>query len=115
MPEKTLPKITVNEVLSEIVKLNADLLGHINMDALFGPHRTHSQAEHQKERRRKTLYQGVSKQQNGKWQAQITSGYRRVNKGGFLTQEEAARAYDEMVRKVYGKFAKLNFPDKQDG
>ncbi len=47
-----------------------------------------------------------------KWVAQIgdpQSG-RRKNLGGFVTEEEAARVYDDAARAMFGEFACVNFP-----
>lgn len=48
-------------------------------------------------------YKGVFKTLNGKFGIRI---------GAFDTAEEAARFYDEIARKCYGEFAKLNFPEE---
>jgi len=41
----------------------------------------------------------------------VTIGRARV--GRFLTEEEAALAYDEAASKQYGAFARLNFPSAE--
>ena len=45
------------------------------------------------------------------WGAYITpKGQKRINIGYYETPEEAARAYDEKAKELFGEFAKLNFP-----
>lgn len=56
-------------------------------------------------------YRGVVKGQNGRWAAQIGKMGKHVFLGEYLTQEEAARAYDREARAYFGEFARLNFPD----
>ncbi len=48
---------------------------------------------------------------NKKWLAHIVYGYRTHRIGLFVTAEEAARAYDEKAKELYGEFARLNFPE----
>lgn len=43
----------------------------------------------------------------GKWSARIYKE-RQINLGSFESQEEAARAYDEAARMLFGEFAKTN-------
>jgi hypothetical protein len=46
----------------------------------------------------------------GRWRSEHTLNKKTVHIGYFDTQIEAAQAYDNKVREIYGEFAKLNFP-----
>jgi hypothetical protein len=49
------------------------------------------------------------------WRAAITAEGKRLNIGTFMTEVEAARAYDAAAKALHGEFARLNFPEpKQD-
>lgn len=55
-------------------------------------------------------YKGVSLfRPTGKWCAHIGFNGKRKNLGYFGTPEEAASAYDNAARKLFGEFARLNF------
>lgn len=66
--------------------------------------------------RNKSGYKGVSetvgaKGKTGKWRAAIAKDYKDYVIGrNFNTAEDAARAYDEKAKELFGEFAVLNFP-----
>lgn len=63
-----------------------------------------------KPRNSTTGYKGVHLDRTqGTYRVQL-----RVAMSGFRTAEEAARAYDDLARKFYGEFARLNFPDESE-
>lgn len=44
------------------------------------------------------------------WQVKITVNYRLIHVGNFADEVEAALAYDEAARSVFGQYARVNFP-----
>lgn len=46
--------------------------------------------------------------QKKKWRATITCGGKQIHCGFFIDENDAAKAYNEKARKLYGKFAYQN-------
>lgn len=54
-------------------------------------------------------FKGVSWDKiNNRWKAQISVNWKTLNLGRYLKEDEAALAYDEAAKKLFGKFARLN-------
>lgn len=60
-------------------------------------------------KRNKTGFRGV-RNIKGIWYARIKFNGKEYNKGGFISLEKAARAYDDLARTYFGNFVRLNFP-----
>src|SRR5712692_6926274 len=58
-----------------------------------------------------SLYKGVSKVGDNRWCARIKVNYQTIRLGYYLTEEDAAKAYDHAARKAWSEFARVNFPD----
>ncbi len=78
-----------------------------------------TQAQNQYNRRktsRKTSskYKGVHlKKQYNKYGAEISCNGKRTHLGYFDNEIDAAKAYDEAAKKLFGEFAKLNFDNHE--
>lgn len=58
-------------------------------------------------------YKGVTWQKDcGKWRAQIGMDGKKQYLGLFTNPEDAACAYDAKASELFGKFARLNFPQE---
>jgi len=76
--------------------------------------RTCSHAENMQNRRKQinsaAPYKGITlDRRNNVWRAQIQCNHKKMHLGGFATPEEAARAYDNKARELFGEFARTNF------
>jgi hypothetical protein len=60
-----------------------------------------------------SIYKGVTRnRRGGKWCAFIKDNGKRTYQGSFDTEVEAAKAYDAAALRLYGEFARLNFPEE---
>lgn len=64
-----------------------------------------------KKRPGSSQYKGVTWDAgHGKWKAKINKHYKRTFLGLYIVEEDAAQAYDDAARQMFGEFARLNFP-----
>ncbi len=95
------------------------VVDHINCDGLDNRRenlRVITQAENVRRRRphgKASQYRGVSKSSSKSkpWWAMIRVNDKQKNLGSFLTEIEAAMAYDCAARDAWGPIAYQNFPD----
>jgi hypothetical protein len=95
------------------------LVDHINGDGLDNRKanlrnctNTENQRNSNKQINNSSGYKGVYlDKRRDKYFAQITVNNKALHSGYFRTAKEAARAYDEMAKKHFGEFARLNSPD----
>jgi len=60
-------------------------------------------------------YKGVSwDKRNKNWRARIGFNYKQISIGSYKNEVEAAKAYDEQAKILFGEFACLNFPEVAD-
>lgn len=108
----------------EIVRLpNGFLVDHDNGDTLDNRRpnlrlATYTQNRYNMNGFGSSQYMGVSRDGKG-WRARITrtreDGSREyLFSGNYRSEEEAARAYDEAALRLFGEFARLNFPIKME-
>jgi len=61
-------------------------------------------------KRNNSGYRGVILLANGKWNSYIRKDGKRKHIGNYEIKEDAAKAYDEISREIFGEFAYQNFP-----
>lgn len=60
-------------------------------------------------------FKGVSAHRDtGRWRSRIFIAGREIALGVYVTEEQAAQAYDAAARKHFGEFATLNFPEPHE-
>lgn len=55
-------------------------------------------------------FKGVRRSRK-RWQARITHDHRLMNLGNFISELDAARAYDAAAKRLFGVYASLNFSE----
>ena len=73
---------------------------------------THSENQHNRKKQKGTTsqYKGVHWNRHAaRWQGRIGVKNQHIHLGYFLSQIEAAIAYDKAANQYFGKFARLNF------
>lgn len=100
---------------------------HINHDTLDNQRSNLRLCTHQQniwnsspKKKGKSLFVGVNpmyyserQKRYTKWMARVSINGKPTYLGSFNTEEEAARAYDEKAKVLFGEFCRLNFSDKQ--
>ena len=91
--------------------LYVDHIDHNTLNNLRSNLRICTQSENQGNRRKTanktSIYKGVSKARH-RWMSVITKEGKNYFLGYFLTEIEAAAAYDVAAKKIFGEFALLN-------
>ena len=106
--------VTMHQFLMKKTHTNIDLVDHINnnrLDNRMSNLRSvnASTNAHNKDKKAGCLsqYTGVTREDN-KWLATITVNYIRERLGRFVTEIEAAQAYNKRALEIYGLNARLN-------
>lgn len=94
------------------------VVDHIDNDGLNNRRSNLRVCTHKQNSRNARSHKGTSKykgvclhKQYGKWQTAIGCDGKKVLIGYFDDETEAAKAYDEYARKLFGEYAYLNFPE----
>jgi hypothetical protein len=78
--------------------------------------RTQNLANQRGHSQHSSQYKGVSWNKNGHvWHAAVSVDGRHRHLGFFVREADAAHAYDDAARVIFGEFACLNFPDDPPG
>ena len=111
-------QVLLHRLVAERMGLSLDgVIDHINGDALDCRRENLQACTHQqnimKQRHQATAqspYKGVM-QFRDKWRSRITLNGKTMHLGLFATATEAARAYNEKAKELFGDFANLNEVD----
>ena len=108
-------QVLLHRLVAERMGLSLEgVIDHINGDALDCRRENLQACTHQqnimKQRHQATAispYKGVVPFRN-KWRSRITLNGKTLHLGLFLTAADAAHAYNEKAKELFGKFANLN-------
>jgi len=105
------------EIVGAVEGYDVDHANGNTLDNTRGNLRVASKRDNMRNKRKmrgsySSRFTGVSRDVDCKrWLARIGGRDGEITLGRFLTEEEAARAYDAKARELYGEFARLNFPE----
>ena len=109
----------------EVIQVPAGMvIDHINHDGMDNRRAnvraaTYSQNLYHRKKRSGAMYskyKGVHWHKlHNKWAARITFEKKTIDLGYFLSEINAARAYDDAAKIYHGEFASLNFPEFESG
>lgn len=95
------------------------VIDHINNDTLDCQFhnlrvatRSQNNANRRVSRKSRSKYRGVTLTQDGKYTARCGPKMKCRSLGRYDLEIDAAKAYDAEARRVWGQFAKLNFPEE---
>ena len=102
--------------LHRFILPNKHEIDHINGDGLDNRkvnlrscNRSQNNANRHKTIPHSSQFKGVTwDRQYLKWAAQISKGEKHIMIGRFASEMEAAQAYDDKAKKLFGEFARLN-------
>jgi len=96
--------------------LNAKMVDHINHNGLDNRRVNlrpctcgQNMANIRSHKDSKSKYKGVSAIKGDKWASKVTKEGKTYVLGVFYNEEDAAKAYDEKAKELFGEFAYLNF------
>ncbi len=113
-------------VVCDDKRMHRVILGLVKRDGLIVDHRNGNPLDNQrhnlrictnqqncmnsKPRKGSSIYKGVTYcKQSRNWQAQLIVNGKHVRLGSHQKEQDAAKAYDAKVTKLYGDFARTNF------
>jgi hypothetical protein len=83
-------------------------LNNVRSNLRLATNQTNQWAHQTKRTKTSSPFRGVSKSGSG-WRARITKFGKNLELGTFLTEQEAALAYDAKAKEIFGEFATPNF------
>jgi hypothetical protein len=98
------------------------VVDHINHNGLDNRRTNLRLCTHQQNQRHRRPKRGCSSKYKGvswsktrmKFRAMICLNAKRIHLGYFVSEIDAAKAYDKKARELFGEFAYLNFPEDYD-
>lgn len=108
-------EITKARLGNRIDHINGDGLDNRRSNLRFATNQQNGRNARKQVRATSSRFKGVSFSRVAtKWEAYIKVDYKKRHIGLYLTEEEAAAAYDDAARELFGEFAALNIPRQRE-